>query len=197
MKLGYLQPFIEYLRPSFAIFTFSIFTFSRTIPSKQPIPSKRPIANVFPFSRTIPSEMARPRLRPRPNTIADTNTLSKPEMVRLRLNTIADKLLPLPVDIDVLVNGFVNVDKNDISDFVNDVNDLDNVNHFVNDFVSNFVNDINDVKIKILPDTAMKLMEKWDVELFVNTITITKFKYLQPLLGFKFKFLTAMKLMER
>ena len=28
MKLGYLQPFIEYLRPSFAIFTFS-----RTIPS--------------------------------------------------------------------------------------------------------------------------------------------------------------------
>ena len=140
MKLGYLQPFIEYLRPSFAIFTFSIFTFSRTIPSKQPIPSKRPIA----------------------------------------------KLLPLPVDIDVLVNGFVNV-----------INNINDVNHFVNDFVSNFVNDINDVKIKILTDTAMQLMEKWDVERFVNTITITKFKYLQPLLGFKFKFLTAMKLMER
>ena len=50
---------------------------------------------------------------------------------------------------------------------------------------------------KILTDTAMKLMEKWDVKLFVNTITITKFKYFQPLLGFKFKFLTAMKLMER
>ena len=34
-KLGYLQPFIEYLRPSFAIFTFS-----RTIPSKRPISSE-------------------------------------------------------------------------------------------------------------------------------------------------------------